>query len=490
MRYGSAVVQSDEHRHPADALSPLKATAVVGLGSMVALALSVLTAKVYALLVGPAGVGLLALMHSVLVVGVMIASGGLAASAVRAIAAAPQSHLRALTERATVLVGLIGGSASAVILILLREPFARLVLGSESRSGMVVLLALALLLSTVAAVQVALLTGLHRVRSVVLVNLGTSLAAAVVGIGLIALFGDAGLAPVILITAVVHLALSAGALRQPGGARDLKASAGQVRKRSRDLLLGGMPVAFGQLAGSGTVYLVPVIVLQVLTTTDVGFYRAAAAISVGYLTFFLAALSQDYYPRLSQTTDPDATRELVERRMRLLMSLGVPLIMALLAAGPWLVVILYTQEFTPASDVLRWQLVGDLLRLPAWVLVYVLLARERPLPYVAAETVGGVSLFVATFLGLSYFGLTGAGVGYAVAQLIYLGVTLAMVWRLVGAAPGRLQAIILGTALASSVILLVPLPDVARSLTFGMSALVFAAIAWPRLYALHKSGTL
>lgn len=491
MRYGSGVVQSvDEHSQPADSLTPLRATAVVGLGSIVALALSVLTAKVYALLVGPAGVGLLALMQSVLVVGVMIASGGLAASAVRAIAAVPHSHLRALTERATALVGLIGGSVWAVILIALREPIAGAVLGSESRSGLVVLVAFALLLSTVAAVQVALVTGLHRVQAVVFINLGTSLAAAIVGIALVVALGESGLAPALLATAAVQFVLSRAALRRAGEARHPADSALRVGARARELLVGGMPVAIGQLAGSGSVYLVPIIVLQVLTTTDVGYYRAAAAISVGYLSFFLATLSQDYLPRLSQTTDRDQLRELVHRRMRLLMSLGIPIIMALLATGPWVIAILYTPQFMPANDVLQWQLVGDLLRLPSWVLVYVLLARDRPLPYVAGEIVGGVALLLATSIGLSAFGLVGAGVGYAVAQVIYLAVTLALVWRLVGATPGRLQAVTVATAMASAAVVMVPMPELARSLVFGLAALAFAAVAWPRLYRLHRSGEL
>lgn len=481
----------DDQSQPADPLSPLTATAVVGLGSIAALALSVLTAKAYALLVGPDGVGLLALMHSVLVVGVMVASGGLAATAVRAMAAAPrESRLRSVTQRASLVVGFVGGTAAALILIILREPFAVAVLGSAARSGMVVFVAFALMLSTGAAVQVALLTGLHRVRTVVFVNLGTSLAAAVVGIAFVIADGESGLAPAVLTTALVQFLLSRAALRKVGAAHHADDSIPLLGRRARDLFLGGLPVAVGQLAGSGAVYVVPIVILQMLTTTEVGYYRAAAAVSVGYLTFFLATLSQDYYPRLSQTTDPAQLRALVEKRMRLLMSLGVPIIMALLATSPWLVATLYTSEFLPATDVLRWQLVGDLLRLPSWVLVYVLLARDRPLPYVGAEVVGGVALLAATFVGLSYIGLTGVGVGYAVGQLIYLVVTLAFVWRLIGAAPGRLQAVVSGTAAVSAVILVLPMPEVARMLIFGLAALAFAGIAWPRVYRLHKTGAL
>jgi PST family polysaccharide transporter len=176
--------------------------------------------------------------------------------------------------------------------------------------------------------------------------------------------------------------------------------------------------------------------------------------------------------------------------MRLLMAIGIPIIMALLAAGPWVIAVLYTPQFMPANEVLRWQLVGDLLRLPSWVLVYLLLARARPLPYVGAEIVSGVALLLATFIGLSSLGLVGAGVGYAAAQLIYLAVTLVVVWRLVGAAPGRLQAVTVATAVASGAVIVIPMPDLARSLIFGLAALAFAAVAWPRIYRLQGSGEL
>ena len=43
----------------------------------------------------------------------------------------------------------------------------------------------------------------------------------------------------------------------------------------------------------------PVLVLHVLNTDAVGFYRAAAAISVTYLGFVTNSMSQDYYPRVS-----------------------------------------------------------------------------------------------------------------------------------------------------------------------------------------------
>ncbi|MDQ2942766.1 MAG: oligosaccharide flippase family protein, partial [Candidatus Dormibacteraeota bacterium] len=377
----------------------------------------------------------------------------------------------------------------ALLLIATRGPLAEIALGSASRGSDVLILAPALLLGVAAGVQLALLTGHHRVRQVVAVNIGTAVAAAGFGVVIVATNGEAGLSSALLVTAGVQLALSWVARRRAtrtmgNGARDLTAAAAQ------DLLRVGLPVAGSQLASGGAMLVAPLLVLQQLGTVEVGYYRAATAISVGYLTFFLAALTQDYLPRISAASDGADMAALVERRMRLVLGLGMPLILGLLAAGPVLVELLYTSDFAPAFSVLQWQLVGDLLRLPAWVLAFVLVARKSSSAYFGAELISGLTLIGGTLVGLALVGLSGAGVGYAVSQGLYYLVVWLLVRGRVPTVPGRLQALVLVAATASSIVLIAELSTLQRSALFGAAALVLAALAWPRIYRLHRTGEL
>jgi antigen flippase len=457
---------------------------------LVTLALSVVAAKAYALLLGPGGVGLLALMQSLVNLGVMVASGGLVMSTISATAYAVgrgDRQLEHAVERAVLLIGLTGGATGALLLIAFRQPLAEAFLGSPNRTGEVVVLAAALLLSVVSAFQVALLTGRHRIRAVTAVNIGTSLAAAGIGVAIVAVFGEAALAPAILVTAGFQLGLSRLALAGVPPTPQ-RASTG-VASAARDLLRAGLPVTASQLASSGAQLVVPVLVLAMLGTVEVGYYRAAAAVSISYLTFFLAMLAQDYLPRVSGAADPAAVAELVERRMRLVVGLGMPIILGLLAAGPLLMDLLYSAAFAPAFAVLKWQLVGDLVRLPAWVLAFAVLARGRSSAYFSAELVSGLTLLGGSLLGLALIGLVGSGVGYAASQLIYYGVVWLLVRRTVPTIPGRLQAAVLVAAALSTVILMAQLGGAER-VVFALAAVAAAAAAWPRLYRLHGAGEL
>jgi len=60
----------------------------------------------------------------------------------------------------------------------------------------------------------------------------------------------------------------------------------------------------------------------------------------------------------------------------------------------------------------------------------------------------------------------------------------------VATTPGRLQGVVLATAALASLLILAPLPLSAKSGLLGAAAFVFAAVAWPRLYRLHRRGEL
>lgn len=482
-------VQLTDRRVPAG-IAPLRATLVVGLGSVATVGLSVIAAKAYALLIGPSGVGLLALMQSVLNIAATAATLGLVLSTIRATASAATLGGRSRAhgvEAAALLLAALGGGAGALLLLLLRDPIAQGLLGSSDRGGDVALIAVSVFLSVVGSVQVAVLSGLHRVVSVVAVNIGTSLAAAAVGVWIVATLGTNGIAPALAVTAAVQLVLSRLALglswrRIYGGLR-LSADAGELIRQ-------GIPVAASQLASYGAQMLVPVLVLFVLGTAEVGYYRAAATVSIGYLTFFLAALAQDFYPRISGTTHPDEIAGLIERRMRMIVGLGLPLIVGMLAAAPLLVELLYSEAFAPGARVLEWQLVGDMFRLPAWVLSFVLLARRNSAAYLGVEAVGGFFLLAGTFIGLLLVQLPGSGIGYAASQVVYYAAVWAIVRRQVPTTPGRLQIGVIAVAAICSAILIIDADAGVERVALGAGAVLLALTAWPRIYRLHRASEL
>lgn len=478
-----------DHPRGSTGMPPLTATMVIGAGSVLTVALSVVTAKGLAVLLGPGGLGAIGLMQSLVSMAAIAASMGVGTIAVTKVAGALEDS-RHSWERGAVAVGWTGGLVAALLLVTFREPLAVAVFNDAGMAGTIVILAPAAAATSASASEIALLTAHRRVSRIVYSNVGTYAVAALAGVTLAVIFGTAGLAPAVLATAITQLVLTFTFRRRISMRLGPPASGQTIVAAATSLVRGGIPVAASQMVGLGAQLAVPILVVHALSAEDVGQYRAAAAISLGYLMFFVGTLVHDYLARAAATPDGVALAELIERRMRLMAAIAIPVLLGLLAARHLIVTLLYTTEFSPAIPVLEWILIGDLLRLPGAVLAVTLLSRGRSRGYVILELLLGASLLIGTSIGLTALGLEGVGVAYFVASGFYFGVSWMLVSRTTPLVAGRVQLAFTGTAVAAVGILVADIPRAVETAAIGGAAASLVIVAWPRLWRLHRSGAL
>ena len=478
------------------ALSPLRATAIVGVGSLVSMAVTVAVAKALAVLTGPVGVGLYGLMQSVVGLTVMIVGLGVSAGLVRGVAAAAGAgdHRRAAAlTRAAWVMATSGAVVALVLLAATREAVATYALGSPGRSNDVILLGVAVGLTLLGGVPISSMTGRGRIRALTVTAIVSSVAGGIMAVALVWLFHVDGLSVAVVTTLAVGLIVAVGISAKVESPTDEipATSHREVFHAAGSLFRFGLPYTASAVVGVGAQLVIPVLVLNQLDSQAVGIYRASATISVGYIAFIVASIAQDFYPRLAAAS-PSAVVDLVERRMRLVLALAVPLILLTLGIAPLVIEALYSSEFREADRVLRWQLVGDLLKLPAAVLAFVLLARAGASWYLLAELIGGAGLIIATVLCIEQFGIEGAGIAYLVSFAIYYLAVWLLAHRWAPTTPGRLQAVVVALVvlcIAGNVFMggseLAP-----RGAVFVAAALVAALIAIPRLLQHHRNEAL
>ena len=474
-------------------ISPVRATAVVGLGSVVSLAAGVIAAKVLALVIGPEGVGLLGVLQSLLGIAVLVGGLGISTGLVRALAAAGTNGdaERAVALRwAAEVGGLMTAAAGLLLLVALREPVAVAFLGGSGHETDVVFIGAALLFTVLAGVELGIINGYQRLGVLTVAAVTSALLAQGIMIVAVVAWGARGIAPALMASSATASLIAYAFRTRAIGVTARLADWGRVRRTAVDLVRFGVPVTGSALVGTGAQLLVPILVLHQLGQAQVGYYRAAATISVGYLAFLLTSFAQDYYPRVAAART-DQLLELIDQRIRLVLALAVPVIMATLALAPLAIRILYSAQFLPATDVLEWQLVGDLLRLPAWTMALVILARGSSVRFFMVELAGGATLVLGTWVGTAWLGLPGAGLAYLVTYAIYYPVVLLVVRRFAPVTPGRVQLAALALAALSLGLLALPMEFIVlRTAVFLGLSLGMALLAWPRMWRLHREGAL
>jgi PST family polysaccharide transporter len=398
-----------------------RATAMLGGASVINILLGLVSAKVTALLLGPAGFGLMSLLQAVANVGIMLAGLGVSVGLVRAGARAAgegEAQYESALRRAAWLITIFGGSVAALLILLFREPISELVLARRGGGGWVALTGPALLFMLLAGVQNSVLNARHRVADLARISIISGAVSLVPTVALVWLLREEGVAPALVASAAVAWLVSLFYYRR--ARLETRFPAYSVPRHALfqaggDLLRFGIPYTGSMIVGAGVLMMLPVMVLHVLGPNEVGLYRAASALAVNYMGVLLAAMAQDYLPRVSASAeDPAVLNRLINDQLRLVLLVGGPAILAMLGAVPYLLPLLYSHRFDHAADLLEWQLVGDLFKFAAWTMSFVVMARLGATAFLISELAAGAVLVAASWFGMQAWGLPGLGIAFLV----------------------------------------------------------------------------
>jgi PST family polysaccharide transporter len=200
----------------------------------------------------------------------------------------------------------------------------------------------------------------------------------------------------------------------------------------------GIPLMSAGLITLITQLAVRSIVLRELGMDASGYFQAAWAISFTYVGFVLNAMAMDYFPRLTKAiSDHDRAGKLVNEQAEMALLLIGPALMAMITLAPWVIQLLYAPSFSPAAEILRWQVLGDILKVASVPIVFIFLATGRGGVAIGVQLVWSAAYLCPVILGIQEFGLIMAGVGFWVAYLIYYGVVAIVASRLIGLKPTR-----------------------------------------------------
>lgn len=403
--------------------SIFKATAVLSGSSIVSILVGLVSAKVLAMVLQPAGYGYYGLLQSFVGLIVLLAGMGMATGLVRLGAGAATrgdaAALANLRGGAWLLFGGLGGLA-LLLLAVFRVPLSRWALGSPEQGGTVVLAGIAVLFTVANNVEVGTLNACHRVGALAKSGMANTALGATVTILAVLVWRLQGIVPALIAGGVVSWGVSRYFVRREVGPIRTRPERRQSFKAAWELLRFGGPFTASMMVGSGVQLVLPMVVLHLLSPESVGYYRAAMGISVGYLGFLITAMGQDYYPRVSAAKeDPQGLVKLINEQHRLIMLLAVPMILGTLALVPLLVPLVYSIKFTPTVEILEWQLIGDLFKFSSWTMSYAILARCGSSIYFLTESIGGVATLVTTWLAVRWLGLSGLGIAFLATYIIY-----------------------------------------------------------------------
>ncbi|MBK9785785.1 MAG: O-antigen translocase [Betaproteobacteria bacterium] len=394
----------------------LRSSSIIGGASVINIIVGLLRIKVAAVLLGPAGVGLIGLLTSLAGTASAVAGLGVGVVGTRQIAEATgrnDAATLAAARRALFWGSLALALLGAAVFWSLRGVLAVRVLGDASLSGDVGWLALVVALTVAAASQTALLNGMRQIGDLARVSVLSALLSTVLGIGALLLWGRGGLMVFVIAAPLASFLMGhvyVARLPKIDAPRTaLPVIAGQWRILAQlgiAFMIAGLASTLGQL-------LVRTLVQRQLGAEALGYFQAASTISMTYIGFVLAAMGTDYYPRLTAAIhDHAAVNRMVNEQTEVALLLAGPVFLAMLGLAPWVIQLLYSSTFDPAADVLRWMVLGDVLKVASWPLGFIILAAGNGRTFMLTESLAVGMFVLLTWLGLTCLGVVATGVAF------------------------------------------------------------------------------
>ena len=380
---------------------------------------SVIRAKLIAMWIGPAGVGLNALLTNALDVLSQLSQAGIRVSAVRSIAATDDGRERTGLITALLRWALWLGSGGAVLTMLLSPLLSLLTFGDYSYSWMFVVLAVAVLASALSVGRSAALQGIGELKRLATLTVTAVIISTLLAIPLFYFFRLKSIVWVVTLFAVVQAAVF---YIDPGhrGSHRSDLSHRQCFRIGMPFIRLGLVLTMSNALTMVSNFVITVFLNRYASTDEVGIFQAGFAIINNYMGILVSALTVEYFPRLSANIANRRRSEvLVSHQLMILMSLLVPGVIVFLIFSRQIVWLLYSADFMDAVPYLTFAVGGGVLRMVSSCMALCMLAAADSRAYMLTELGSAFTGLVLAIGGYMLAGIAGMGVAYLLWYALY-----------------------------------------------------------------------
>ncbi len=274
----------------------------------------------------------------------------------------------------------------------------------------VMLTSLVAVTNIIAEGECAILKGLRQVRKVALIETILALGTLFCTIPLYYLLGIRGVIAGLIVcgflSAAVHFSFSLRLVSYK-----VKPLSQKTFCEGLPLIKVGIPYVLAGVANAGLQMVIPAIILAHHTMAELGHYKAAWALMIGYSGLVFLALESDYFPRLSAVNnDKQRMNDTINQQIDVCTLILSPLLIILVVLMPFVLQLLFEEEFVIAAGMATLSVFYPFLRCLALPMGYSVLAKGHSIAYLVLEVVYDVLFGLLIWWCYNAFGLVGAGI--------------------------------------------------------------------------------
>ncbi len=405
-----------------------KATSLFGGVQVFTILITIVRSKFIAVLLGPTGMGVNAILMSTQALIASFTSLGLPISAVKNIAAANTDgdprKLKIVVNvfwRWLVISGLLG----FLIAVSLSAIWSKLGFGDYGYTRSFALISITVFVTQLFNGLNTILQGTRKLKDLAIAGLLSNAVALLFTIPLYYFLGVKGIVPAIISTALITLGITALFYRKhhPGFMSVERAT---WVNGGKEMLKLGFVLNLSALLTMIVSYATRAYVANVGSLGDVGLYNAGFAIVSSYVGLIFTAMSTDYFPRLSAVAEEtERANEEINRQAEMALLILTPILTVFLLGIDVMIKLLYSAEFLSITKLVHWSALAMIFKSTSWSIAMIFIARGDSKFFFWNEVLANFYFLILNILGYYFWGLDGLGYAFCASFILY---TLQVIW--------------------------------------------------------------
>ena len=134
----------------------------------------------------------------------------------------------------------------------------------------------------------------------------------------------------------------------------------------------------------------------------------------------ISSISLYYLPKLVEANTGQEMLKVILWGVKFLFAVAFPAILLIFLFGSDVISLLYTTKFLEAIFLLKWELLGTLLKLLSFTVSFIMVAKKLTKVFVLSELISGLVFFGLSVLLVEIYGVVGASIAFAGTYFLYL----------------------------------------------------------------------
>ena len=160
-------------------------------------------------------------------------------------------------------------------------------------------------------------------------------------------------------------------------------------------------------------------IITTLGIEQAGYWESMNRIATYYFMFVSTIMSVYFLPRLALVTSKKATKKVFKSYYTSIVPFFILGLIVLYFLRFFIVHLLFTKDFMPVTDLFLWQFLGDIFKVMSLILGYQFFAKKLTIAFIITEVLSLSLMYSLSYFFMPIFGIQGVVMAHALNYIVY-----------------------------------------------------------------------